>query len=66
MSVFLIVIKEKSKYISLLKHELESIAKMDLPIAAQSLYTYRYEKPDTTISKRCLDFKALEKYAKKY
>ncbi len=58
--------KEKSKYISLLKHELESIAKMDLPIAAQSLYTYRYEKPDTTISKRCLDFKALEKYAKKY
>lgn len=58
--------REKSKYISLLKHELESMSKMDLSEAAKELYNYKYSRPETSLAKRCLDFKELEKEANLY
>ena len=32
----------------------------------QNIYNLKYNKPDNNISKRCIDFKDLEKYAKLY
>lgn len=58
--------KAKSKYISLLKHELSSINKMNLSKAAKELYEFKYSNPDSPISERCLNFKELETAAKKY
>lgn len=58
--------KEKSKYISLLKHELKSVEIMDISQAAVELYNYKYNKPQSPTSKRCFDFKKLEEYADEY
>lgn len=58
--------KEKSKYIDLLDTELSVINSMNIGTKAQNLYKLRYEKPDDNVSKRCIDFKAMEKLAKVY
>ena len=54
---------EKSKYIDLLDIELRIINKMNLSDKAQELYKLKYDKPEDTISKRCIDFKRMEKLA---
>ncbi|QGF40102.1 hypothetical protein LG045_02670 [Limosilactobacillus gastricus] len=58
--------KEKSKYISFLKHQLKSINQLNLPEAATKLYNYRYEHPESSVARRCLDFKQLEIFSKEY
>lgn len=58
--------KEKGKYISLLKHELKSVESMNISEAAKELYNFRYDMPQSPISKRCFDFKKLEEFANDY
>lgn len=57
---------EKSKYIDLLDTELLVINSMDLGTKAQELYKLKYDFPDDVVSKRCIDFKAMEQLAVKY
>ena len=59
-------LKEKSNYITLLKYELEEINKKPITISAKYLYKNKYEKPNNNLSKRCLDYKNLEKGCKEY
>ena len=58
--------KQKSKYIDLLDRELKSINKLNLSVAAKNLYNKKYKFPESGISKRCIDFKMLEKYGKEW
>lgn len=58
--------KEKSKYIDLLDTELAIINSMDIGTKAKKLYKFKYTNPDNIISKRCIDFKDMEKLALKY
>ena len=55
--------EEKSKYIDLLNKEMEAINKLNLSAAAEKIYKFKYQFPDDRVSKRCLDYKLLEKYA---
>lgn len=58
--------KEKSKYIHLLDTELSAINKMSLDVKAMKLYNLKINNPNHVISKRCIDFKLMEKLAHKY
>ena len=58
--------KEKSQYIDLLDTELAIINSMDLGTKAQELYKLKYDSPEDEVSKRCIDFKAMEQLAVKY
>lgn len=58
--------KEKSQYIDLLDTELAIINSMDLGTKAQELYKLKYDSPEDNVSKRCIDFKAMEQLARKY
>lgn len=58
--------KAKSQYINLLDKELKVINKMDLGTKALQLYHLKYTDPNNTVSKRCIDFKDMEKWAKLY
>lgn len=58
--------KEKSKYINLLDKELHVIKSLDLSPKAQEIYNLKYKYPDAPLSKRCIDFKEIEKLAQKY
>lgn len=58
--------KEKSQYIDLLDTELSIINSMDIGTKAKNLYRLKYNNPTNIVSKRCIDFKALEKLAEKY
>lgn len=58
--------EEKSKYIDLLDSEMKMIKTMNLPDAAGKLYEKKYAFPDSKVSQRCLDYKALEEHAKKW
>ena len=58
--------QEKSKYIDLLDSEMKMINTMNLSDAAKDLYEKKYAFPDSRISQRCLDYKALEEYARKW
>ncbi len=58
--------EEKSKYIDLLDSELTMINTLDLPTAARKIYDDKYLFPDSRVAQRCLDYKELEKYAKKW
>lgn len=58
--------KEKSKYIALMKLELKIINSMGLDKAATKLYNNKYDKPDSRLAQRCLDFKSMEKLAMQY
>lgn len=57
---------EKSKYIDLLDTELAVINTMDMETKAKELYKLKYDKPENLISKRCIDFKAMEHLAFQY
>lgn len=57
---------DANNYISLLKKELKAIDKMEVDEKAKYIYNLKCNYPNNKISKRCLDFKALEEYAKKY
>lgn len=57
---------EKSKYIDLLKKELDAINKSNLKDKAIKVYDIKNTYPEDKISKRCFNFKELEKYALKY
>lgn len=46
--------------------ELAIINSMDLGTKAQELYKWKYDSPDDDVSKRCIDFKAMEQLAVKY
>lgn len=52
---------EKSKYLRLLDIELKEINKLNLSQAALNIYKFKYDFPDSRLSKRCIDFKHLEK-----
>lgn len=58
--------KEKSQYIDLLDTELSVINTMDIGSKAKDLYMLKYDNPDDNISKRCIDFKAMEQLAVLY
>ena len=58
--------EEKSKYIDLLNSEIKMINAMNLSDAAKDLYEKKYSFPDSRVSQRCLDYKALEVWAKKW
>lgn len=58
--------KEKSQYIDLLDTELSVINTMDIGSKAKDLYKLKYDNPDDNISKRCIDFKAMEQLAVLY
>lgn len=57
---------EKGKYLNLLNIELSAINSMDIDIKAQYIYNLKYDKPNHPISKRCIDFKAMEQLAIQY
>ncbi len=58
--------EEKSKYIDLLDSEMKMINTMNLSDAAKKVYNNKYSFPDSRVAQRCLDYKALEEYAKKW
>ncbi len=58
--------RQKSQYIHFLKIEMRLINKLGLDEAAKKLYELRYTYPENAISKRCLDYKALEILAREY
>lgn len=55
--------EEKSKYIDLLDAELAMINSLDIGTKAEELYKLKYEKPEHIVSKRCIDFKDMERLA---
>lgn len=55
--------KEKSKYIYLLRQELQMINIKDLSKQAKKLYDNKYSYPDSFLSQRCLDLKSLKHLA---
>lgn len=55
---------DKSKYIDLLKNELQAIQKLNIEVRARRLYDLKREFPTNRISSRCLDFSKLEEYSK--
>ena len=57
---------EKSKYIDLMKTELKIINTMNLEKSSFHIYKNKYEKPDSDLAKRCIDFKQMEKLALQY
>ncbi len=57
---------EKSKYIDLLDTELSVINSMDIGTKAESLYKLKYDSPEHAVSKRCIDFKDMERLALQY
>lgn len=56
----------KSKYIDLLNIELKIINELPIIENATKLYNNKYTYPDNKVSKRCFDFKQLEKACLKY
>lgn len=59
-------ILEKSKYLDLLDMELKQINKLNLSDKAQKLYNHKLQFPNSYLSKRCLNFKDLEYFARRY
>lgn len=57
---------EKSKYIHLLDTELSVINQMSLDTRARDIYNLKVNNPDHVVSKRCIDFKLMEKLGHKY
>ena len=57
---------EKSKYINLLRLEMNAINRLDIGSKAMDVYNLRYNEPENVVSKRCIDFKYMENLAKQY
>lgn len=58
--------KEQSKYIDLLRRELEIINSMDVQHSSLLVYQNKYDNPDSPLAQRSLDYKELEKLAIQY
>ncbi|MBC2856818.1 type III toxin-antitoxin system ToxN/AbiQ family toxin [Cetobacterium sp. 2A] len=58
--------KEKNSYIVLLKREMKEIKNKNIDRAAENLYQRKCTFPNDRVSKRCLEFKELEKYSINY
>lgn len=58
--------RDKSRYIDLLDMELSAINSMDIGTKASELYAFKYKYPKHAVSKRCIDFKNMEKLALQY
>lgn len=56
----------KSKYIDLLDTELKVINSLNLGEKALYNYKLKYDKPQDSLSKRCIDFKDMERLARLY
>lgn len=54
------------KYANFFAYELKLINKKNIPEEAKKLYDRKYDFPNDTISKRCIDFKQLEYYVECY
>ena len=57
---------EKSRYIHILRKELQIINRRDIDIAAKLVYDNKYLYPESKLAKRCVDFRMLENLAEKY
>ena len=57
---------EKSKYIDLLRLEMNELNNINLSEKAWKLYNMRNSYPDNPVSRRCFDFKLLEETCMKY
>ena len=57
---------DKSKYIDLLRRELDIVNNMDIGHAARLVYQNKYDNPGSKLAQRCIDFKELEKLALSY
>ena len=51
---------QRSRYINLLKKEMQYIRTANIEAKAEYLYQYVNQNPDSYVSKRCLNFKQLE------
>ena len=58
--------EQKSKYIDLLKLELKLLSNINLEKSAKCIYENKYNRPDSSMALRSLDYKQLEFFAKKY
>lgn len=56
----------KSKYIDLLDTEIKVINSLNLGEKALYIYKLKYDKPQDSLSKRCIDFKDMERLARLY
>lgn len=56
--------EQKTKYINLLNKELREINKLPIEKNAYRIYTDKYRYPNSLISRRCLDYKALEDWTR--
>ena len=59
-------LQEKSKYIDLLRTELNIINSLKLEDAAKKIYYLKQTNPENRVAQRCFDFLKLEEYALKY
>jgi protein AbiQ len=59
-------LEEKSKYIDLLKIELVKINQLPVVKNALKIYELKYKYPENIITRRCFDFKKLEKICMEY
>ena len=57
---------EKSRYVFLLRKEMQSIESTNIIEEAKKIYTNKYAFPDNPLSQRSLDYKELEKVAQKW
>ena len=58
--------QEEKSYIALLRYELKIINKKPLTISAKYLYKNKYERPNSKLASRCIDFKQIEKVCDTY
>lgn len=57
---------ERSKYIAFLKKEMKQLKEKNVSDKAKRLYNLKYDYPDHEVSKRCIDFKDIEKKCREY
>ena len=57
---------EKSRYIQLLRKELQIINSRNMGVDAKNVYDHKYLYPESNLAKRCIDFRMLEKVADEY
>lgn len=58
--------EQKTKYINLLNKEMREINNLPIEKNAYRIYTDKYRYTESIISKRCLDYKALEDRAREW
>ena len=57
---------EKSKYIQLLRKELQIINTRNIGVDAKMVYDHKYLYPKSNLANRCIDFRMLENLADQY